>query len=143
MRHILAAHNIRTSFRVSNTLRQLLSLPKDRTPLPSRSGIVYSIPCADCNYTYIGETGCHLSTRIKQHRDAVQKGLIERSAVAEHVWSLQHSISWDKVDILDQDSSTDTRKIRETLHIRKHTNLMNRDGGVEVSPIWDSLVISH
>ena len=63
-----------------------------------RSSVVYSILCANCNYTYIGETGQHLSTRIKQHQDAVRKGLTDRSTVAEHVWSLQHSISWDEVE---------------------------------------------
>ena len=139
IRHALAAHNIRTSFKVFGTLRQHLSRPKDTIDPPMRSGVVYSIPCANCNYTYIGETGCHLSTRIKQHRDAVRKGLTDRSAVAEHVWSLQHSISWDEVEILDQDPSTKSRRIKKALHIRQHSNLMNRDGGVEVSHVWDSL----
>ena len=143
IRHILTGYNIRTSFRVSNTIRQYLSRPKDVIPLLSRSGVVYSIPCNDCNYTYIGETGCHLSTRLKQHQEAVKKGQTEKSAVAEHVWSNQHSIDWNHVEILDQDSITSTRRIREALHIRKHSNLMNRDGGIEVSHIWDSLVTSN
>ena len=143
IRRILTKYNIRTSFRVSNTIRQYLSRPKDTIPPLLRSGVVYSIPCSDCPYTYIGETGCHLATRLKQHRDAVRKGQTEKSAVAEHVWSNQHSIAWDHMRILDQDSITSTRKIREALHIRQHTNLMNRDGGVEVSHIWDSLLLSN
>ena len=109
-------------------LRQNLSRPKDCIDPPMRSGVVYSIPCTNCNYTFIGETGRHLSTRIKQHRDAVRKSLTDRLAVAEHVWSLQHSISWDEVEILDQDPSTKIRKIKEALHICRYSNLMNREG---------------
>ena len=135
IRNILTGYNIRTSFCVSNTIRQYLSRPKDIIPLLSRSGVVYFIPCNDCHYTYIGETGCHLSTHLKQHQEAVKKCQTEKSAVAEHVRSNQHSIAWDQVRILDQDSITSTRRIREALHIRKHTNRMNRDGGIEVSHI--------
>ena len=73
IRYTLTAHNICTSFKVFGTSRQHLSRPKDRIDPPMRSSVVYSIPCANCNYTYIGETGQHLSTRIKQHQDAVRK----------------------------------------------------------------------
>ena len=52
-------------------------------------------------------------------------------------------ITWDHVIILDQDAITTKTKIREALHIHQHTNLMNRDVGVEVSHIWDSLVTSN
>ena len=44
------------------------------------------------------ETGCHLSTRLKQHQEAVKKGQTEKSAVAEHIWSNQHSIDWKRRD---------------------------------------------
>ena len=139
LRHILTGYNIRTSFWVSNTIRQHLSHPKDIIPSLSRPGVVYSIPCKDCHYIYIGETWCHLSTCLKQHQEAVRRGHTEKSAVAEHVWLNQHSIAWDHVKILDQDSLTSTRRIREALHIRK----LNRDGGVEVSHISDSLLSSN
>ena len=79
----------------------------------------------------------------KQQRIPKKIGHTEKSAVTEHIWFNQHSIAWDHVKILDQDSMTSARRIREALHIRKHSNLMNRDGGVEVSHIWDSLLFSN
>ena len=69
---------------------------------------------------------------IKQHRDGVQKGFIERSVVTEHVW---HSISWDKVDILDYWY----KEFKEVLHIR---NILTSDE-VEVSHICNSLNYNH
>ena len=132
-----------SSFLVSNTIRLHLFHPKNIIASLSRPGVVYFIPSKDCHYIYIGETGCHLSTRLKQHQEVVKRGHTEKSAVAEHVWLKQHSIAWDHVKILDQDSITSKRRIREALHIRKHSYLMNRDGGVEVSHIWDSLLSSN
>ena len=115
------------------------SRPKDPLPREKTSGLVYLIPCRDCNYVYIGETGCRLSSRLDKHKSAVRKGYTDQSAVAEHVWSQQHQISWDNVEIVDHDQLTTTRRIREALHICRGVNLMNRDLGVEVSHIWDTL----
>ena len=84
------------------TLRQYLSRPKDAIDPPMRSGVVYSIPCANCNYTYIGETGFHLSTRIKQHRDAVRKGLTDRSAVNGYQASKRYGVPVARKDDDDE-----------------------------------------
>ena len=41
--------------------------------LPKRiSGIVYSIPCEDCDVEYIGETGRAFGTRQGEHERAVR-----------------------------------------------------------------------
>ena len=110
---------------------------KDHIPRDKRSGVVYSVPCKDCSFTYVGETGIHLSSRIKQHKDAVRKGDVEKSA---HVWELHHSIDWDNTTIVDFDPETISRKTREALYIRRRKDLMNRDLGLETSHIWDSLL---
>ena len=87
----------------TNTLRQLLSQPKDHVHKDKQSGVVYSIPCKDCSSFYIGETGLHLSTRLQQHKEATRKGDADKSAVAEHVWDKSHNIDWTNVIILDHD----------------------------------------
>ena len=69
--------------------------------------------CQDCGYHYIGETGLRLSTMVKQHKDAVRKGETEKSAIAEHVWTTQHTINWDNISVVDQDKDSIPRKIRE------------------------------
>ena len=42
----------------------------------------------------IGETVGTLETRVKEHRNASQKGALEKSALAEHAWMNHHSIKW-------------------------------------------------
>lgn len=53
-----------------------ISRPKDSMDQSMRSGVMYLIPCANCDYVYISETGYHLSTHIKQPQYAVRNDLI-------------------------------------------------------------------
>ena len=39
---------------------------------------------------YIGETKQRIETRLKEHQDACKRGMIEKSAVAEHAWENHH-----------------------------------------------------
>ena len=59
IRCVLQGLNMQTSFAPATSLRNILSHLKD--PVPSSSGVVYQIPCADCNKSYIGQTGRNLS----------------------------------------------------------------------------------
>ena len=43
-----------------------------------------------------GETVRRLETRMKEHRDACQKGALEKSALAEHAWENHHPIKWEE-----------------------------------------------
>ena len=54
---------------------------------------VYRIPCS-CGQVNIGETKWRLDTRLKEHRDACKRGMMEKSAVAQHVWENHHLIDW-------------------------------------------------
>lgn len=56
IKKVLAECNIQTFMKTTNTLRQLLSHPKNCIPLKGKSSVVYSIPCKDCTFTYISET---------------------------------------------------------------------------------------
>ena len=139
IRRILGEVDIRTVFKTTNTLRQLLSYPKDRIPLQKRSGVVYSIPCKDCPSVYIGETGLWLSTRLQQHQEATRKGETDKSAVAKHVWDMSHNMDWSNTTVMDCDPQSLPRK---AIHIRnsKGHSLINRDCGLEVSYMWDTLL---
>ena len=48
VRRILNRMDIRTCFKPMRTLRHMLVHPKDPTPMPAVSGVVYEIPCQDC-----------------------------------------------------------------------------------------------
>ena len=60
--------------------------PKDPIPTLKKTGVVYRVPCKDCDvqYTYIGETGRALGTRRIEHERAVRLEKTEKSALAEH-----------------------------------------------------------
>ena len=47
-------------------LRNLFSM-KDSVPRELRSRVIYKCTCVCCNACYIGETGRHFSTRVREH----------------------------------------------------------------------------
>ena len=57
-------------FTSRNTLRK--SLTKGRPGMIDVKGVVYSIPCAECSATYVGETGRTLRVRMAEYRRAVK-----------------------------------------------------------------------
>ena len=63
---------IKTIFESSNTLRQSLVHVKNSIPDEKKKGVVYEVPCMDCEQVYIGETGGHYK-RVTEHKAAVQK----------------------------------------------------------------------
>ena len=63
LRRIFRDHKIQSTFYASNTLRKVLSHPKDCVPPEMKNELVYRIPCKDCNQVYIGETKRTLSQR--------------------------------------------------------------------------------
>ena len=100
VQRILQQHNIKTTLKPVKSLRQILSRPKDTIPISKRTGVVYNIPCKDCDISYIGETGRALKTRTKEHEASVRLRKTESSALSEHANYNDHDIAWDDVTIL-------------------------------------------
>ncbi len=71
-------------------------------PTLVQSGVVYRIPCQDCEKSYVGQTQRNLDRRIKEHKRAVVTGDTATSALAEHSWSLHHRIDWEETTVLHQ-----------------------------------------
>ena len=72
---IFRKRNISTAMKPHCTLRRMLVSPKDKTE--PREG-VYTINCQNCDGVYIGETKRSLSTRVKEHKDEVEKLTAQR-----------------------------------------------------------------
>ena len=49
---------------------------KDTLPKSLQSYVVYQFTCAGCKACYIGETKCHLNTRIEEHLGKYKKSHI-------------------------------------------------------------------
>ena len=55
LRRVFRSFDIPVYFKPTNTLRQLLVLPKDKVEKGKVVGLVYHITCDDCDATYVGE----------------------------------------------------------------------------------------
>ena len=128
--------NIRVVFMSRRTLRSMLTKVKDTLPLGKQSNVVYRIP-GSCGQVYIWETKRRLETRLKEHRDACERGMMEKSAVVEHAWENHHLIDWEETTVLDHGRGQELL-VKEALHIQMTLSeeRFNQDGGLEVPGCW-------
>ena len=112
---MLSHLDIRVAFRPFRTLRQELVHPKDPVPELRRKGVVYTIPCDQCPWCYVGQTGRSQEQRLGEHRRALRKGDVLASAVAEHVFTLGHQMDLSKARVMDP--HTQTRCLLKSWHI--------------------------
>ena len=80
-------------------------------------GLVYRIPCSECSWSYIGETGRSLQERISEHKRAVAN-CQSNSEVASHVWERDHEIDWEGVSVLARESGKFRRWFKEAWFTR-------------------------
>ena len=85
LKRVLCKHKFKVAMKPMFTLRSQLMRPKDALGELKQSGVVYSIPCEDCDVEYIGETGRAFGTRQDEHERAVQLKTSGNSALAKHV----------------------------------------------------------
>ena len=132
---ILTRKNIKCC--VKPTLRRILS----QVPLEKKTGLVYSIPCGECEARYIGETSRSLLTRRREHQAAVRLDKVDKSALAIHVSETGHSIALNNTAIVQNESRYHRRKWWEACAIAKDKNsLFDRDNGRILSGNYLSLL---
>ena len=107
---ILRRHDIQVVNKPLRTLQQEFPSPKFRPSIEHQPNVVYKIPCADCDWCYIGETGRCFETRKKEHIRNV-KTCANGSNIAKHAWSFDHRIDFDNSSVIDKGSF----RIRKTL----------------------------
>ena len=88
--------NIIVIFKYKNNIRKSLMNVKTKHDINERVGVVYRIPCSQCNYCYTGRT---LSTRIKEHKYAITTGNMN-NALARHAWEAGHIPKWSDSKVL-------------------------------------------
>ena len=142
IRRVLEPLNVRTFFRPTRTLRQILCHPKDPVPDHQQAGVVYKIPCSDCSKSYIGQTGRTLAQRVKEHQRAVRTFDVNISALAEHVISTNHKIDWDNTTVIDRHAFTHPRCTMESWHIHQEKDALNREKGL-LPDVYLTLQSSH
>ena len=75
IRRVCRKFGMKVVFRSGLSLRSMLTKVKDTLVLEKKSKVVYQVPCS-CGETCIGETLRRLEMRMKEHRDACQKGTL-------------------------------------------------------------------
>ena len=113
MKRIYAKAGVRVSFKPSPPLRN--TLMRKKPDALERRGLVYRIPCKDCNWSYVGETSRSLQDRLKEHKRAV-RNFSTSSEIANHVLDNDHRIDWDNAGILDRESCHFKRLFKEAWH---------------------------
>ena len=145
LKRVFSKYKIATSIKPYQTLRNILVHPKDKIDNENKTGVVYKIPCMNCNQIYIGETGRKLGTRTKEHKTEVDDlpstsqtrsarkdstSIRHKSAISDHAHQQNHIINWGQVSSIDREENRLKRQIRESISICQHkTEVMNRDEG--------------
>lgn len=124
------------SMRPPPTLRSLLC--KKKPANIDRLGHVYCIPCSDCGWSYVGETGRTLRERLAEHQRAV-RNMSAVSEVANHVLENDHRIHWDGAHTLSFEPGRFHRLFKEAWFskVRRSGNRVFHD----LDKAWDRLLL--
>ncbi|EZA55670.1 hypothetical protein X777_04179 [Ooceraea biroi] len=91
----------------------------------SHCNVVYKISCGDCDGSYVGQTKRRLSTRIKVHKNDINKKSGSPSVISAQKLDFGHEFEWDEVQILDEEKSYKKRLISEMVNIKKQRKPLN------------------
>ena len=105
---------IRLAFTTFIQLRNLFSV-KDSVPRELRSCVIYKLTCACCNACFIGETGCHFSTRARDKLSPDKSSHIFKQLLSSEC--CRQSCSVDCFEILDSAPTKFQLKLKEAMHI--------------------------
>ncbi|XP_018577017.1 uncharacterized protein LOC108915468 [Anoplophora glabripennis] len=127
---VLKKRNINTVF---STVRKVAAaFPKtcsnDQLLCPG----VYNIACS-CGKVYIGQTGRHINTRLKEHKSHLKNNNWEKSAIAQHRADIGHTVDLSEANMVVREIRFWPRLYREALEIYRNPNNFNRDSGVDLS----------
>jgi len=125
-KHIFSNINTNLAFSCNHKLNKLIKTGKDQLNKLQHTNVVYRIQCSNCDATYVGQTKRQLKTRIKKHRQDIQKKSGNFSVVTEHKIDYNHEFDWDNIEILDTERFYNKRLISENLHIKRQINSINK-----------------
>ena len=111
---------------------------KFRPSIEHQPNVVYKIPCADCDWCYVGETGRCFETRKKEYiRNAIT--CANGSNIAKHAWSFDHRIGFDNSSVTDKGSF----RIRKTLEAWHTSATKHADNNSKPIPNQYSILFKH
>jgi hypothetical protein len=128
-----------------DTVQVVQEVPQLVRPVGPDEGLrtlgIYRISC-ECGKVNIGQTGCSVDTRLKQHKRHICLEHSDKSPVAEHSIEFEHHIQFHNTSILTTKSHYMDHIIMMAIEIELHPNNMNRETGFCLSKLWKPLVSS-
>ena len=135
--------DVTLAFRNHKTVATFFSKVKDPIPQENLSNVIYSIPCTNCDASYVGMTTNQLKTRMAAHKSQIKKlnllreaghtsddiqiaELKHKTALLEHSIEKQHNFEVNKVKILDQHNRSAALPILEMCHILNQHKPVNK-----------------
>ena len=112
-------------FKGTNKVKQLLMAPRDMDP---------KCPNINCTEQYIGESGWTLGDRYKEHLKAP-------SPIHLHTSATEHPVSPECFSIVDRESQSLARNIKEVIYTRVNDPSLNRNlGKFQLPHVWDQVL---
>ena len=113
--------------------------PKDKTDKEKICGSVYKINCKNCDHFYLGESNRALHIRLAEHARSNREG-DQKSATSDHIVKTKHQMDFDNTQIIDCDIRYYHRKVKEAIWIRTCRPQINRDTGINLPHIYDTIL---
>ena len=135
---ILRKGDVSVAHKPLNTLRMNLMHVKDKRSKQNKTGVVYSIPCQNCDERYIGETSRLLGTRLAEHHKDIEK-CKEQSRVAMHVIENNHCMNFNECKVIYNERTLDKRLFLEAWASNDST--FNRH--IDINPIYRASVLNN
>ena len=126
--------NVFVGHKPSNTLRNILCKVKDSRPKEDSKGCVYSVQCNVCPASYVGESKRKLSTRIAEHRRAVNRE-DQLSHIYQHQSQTGHLMDLTNPKILYKEPIRSKRLFLEAFATNR--DCINRC--TEINPVYRGL----
>jgi len=114
-------YDIHVAMRPGKTLKGTLVHPKDKPDKKDITEHVYNVACANCDKTYVGETGRKFGVKLQEHRTECESKTkwaftrsqhtaslaeINKSALTDHTNQENHMINWSKAVVIDRARSS-------------------------------------
>ncbi|XP_055527416.1 uncharacterized protein LOC129720029 [Wyeomyia smithii] len=123
---------VKIALKTTKTTRNLLRQVTDPIDPQQLSNVIYTIPCSNCEKSYIGMTKNHLKTRISGHRSNINKLSAsphhpseQRTALTQHIMDHQHTFNLSNTKIVDRSYRSTDLPILEMCHIYNTPNTVN------------------
>ena len=136
---ILNEAGVKVVMKLVKTIGSILTSLENPIAEHEKSRLVFKIPCADCEFVYVGPTKRDLKSCVAEHKRAVKNAEPEKSALYKHLLLFDHHINWEESAVLKYVNGYRRRLIAESWFINAHTNVINHSDGETLPSVYRSL----